>query len=401
MQKLVILNQQYPPEVAATGQIFKTMAEYLAQNGFAVTVATGTPYYPGLTEKPPRRETAGGVHVRRLRNTTFEKKSFLGKLANLFTFQVSLLFYCIFSIPKDATVLAATAPPMAVVAAAIGRFFRRYRVIMTVQDLYPDVLYASGMSSPDKLSYRMLQGIMRKSMRACDKVIAISTDMRAHLETVYGLKDVLLIPNLFPEHIQPVNAAEVKAARGWADKMVVQYSGNFGVAHEYETLFGAMQALAGDSGILFQITGAGKNYDKLKTACEEARLTNAVFEGYAPANALERHLGTADIGIVVFSESFLDVLMPSKYYGILASGRAVLLISSAVSDIRRDIDAHGIGIAVMRGESAELADTLRQLAAAPATYQEMGRKARMLYDATYGMPTILAAYANALREEKE
>lgn len=401
MRKLTIINQQYPPEVASTGQIFRAMAEYLQRAGWEVTVVTGTPYYPGLAQKPPRQEHMGGVLVRRLRNTTFDKQSLLGKLMNLLTFEISLLFYCIFRIGKKETVLVATAPPMAVVATAIGRFFRRYRVVMTVQDLYPDVLLASGMSGPEKLSYRMLQRIMRGSMRTCAQAIAISTDMQRHLQQAYGLADVLLIPNLFPEEIRVVDPAEAKASRGWAGRMVVQYSGNFGVAHEFETLLGAVRLLQGEGDILFQITGAGRNYDLFRAACEAEGLQGIVFEGYAPASALERHLGTADVSVVVFSEAFRDILLPSKYYGILASGRGVLLISGCVSDISRDIAARGVGMTFGHGESDRLAGAIRALRDEPAALREMGAKARALYDERYTQERILEAYDAALRAVAE
>ncbi len=399
MKNITIINQQYPPEVAATGQIFRVMAEYLASAGHAVTVVTGTPYYPGLEGKCPRRETAGGVLVKRLFNTTLPKKSFAGKLLNLLTFEISLFFHCIFCISKNQTVLVATAPPMAVLCAAIGSFFRRYRVVMTVQDLYPDALAASGMSDPGGLSYRLLEGLMRRSMRACDRVVTISTDMRAHLEAHYGLRDVALIPNLFPETIAPVDPSAAKAARGWAGKLIVQYSGNFGVAHEYETLLSAVRLLRDEPGILFQIAGDGRNYAALRAACEAEKLPNIVFEGYAPLDRLERHLGVADISVVILSAAFRDVLLPSKYYGILASGRATLLISGCDSDIRRDIGREGVGFAFGHGEGERIANTLRALRSDPETLTEMGRKARALFDRRYAKDTILEAYRALLADD--
>lgn len=399
MPKLTIINQQYPPEVAATGQIFRAMAEHMHRAGWQVAVATGTPYYPGMTARPKRRETVNGVDVRRLWNTTFPKKSFLGKLLNLLSFECSLLFYCLFCIPRDQTVLVATAPPMAVVAAAVGRFFRRYRVVMTVQDLYPDVLAASGLSNPEKVTYRALAWLMCRSMRACRRVVTISEDMRAHLEQAYGLADVAMIPNLFPERIRVIENSEVKREKGFSGKLVVQYSGNFGVAHEYETLLSAVRALSGEPGILFQIAGAGRNYDALRLASYTAGYTNIVFEPYAPADQLERHLGTADLSVVVLSEAFRDCLLPSKYYGILASGRGVLLISGCESDISRDIRQHGVGIAFGHDEGEAIAGTLRALAASPEGLRAMGERARALYDERYAMETILAAYETLLNEE--
>ena len=400
MPKLTIINQQYPPEVAATGQIFRAMAEYMQREGFDVTVVTGTPYYPGGSRKAKRSEVMNGVRVRRLWNTSFSKKSFIGKLLNLATFQASLFFYCVFRISREHTALVATAPPLAVLCAAAGRRVRGFRMILTVQDLYPDVLAASGMSDPARVSYRFLKKLMRSAMRACDRVVTISTDMRAHLISEYGLPRVELIPNLFPESIRAVDNTQLKAEMGLSGKLIVQYSGNFGVAHEYHTLLTAIRSLGEQNGdVVFQVAGGGKNYDALRAACEADRLNNVFFEGYAPADKLEQRLCTADISVVVLSDSFRDVLLPSKYYGILASGRGVLLISGCDSDISRDIAEHGIGAVFGHGEGEQMADMLRMLMQSPQMLREMGENARALYENKYTQKTILNAYRALFMEE--
>lgn len=390
-KKLVILNQQYPPEPAATGQIFCAIAEGFVKSGWEVTVITGEPYYPGMLVHPPRREVRNGVNVRRLWNTRFPKASFAGKLFNLVTFEISLFLYCLLHIGKDATVLVGTAPPLAVFCAAAGKRLRGYRVFLTVQDLYPDVLKASGMSDGTGFAYRMLARVMRRSMHRCDAVASLSREMCAHLESAYGLSNVRLLANFCPEDIAPLPRGQAKAACGWGDKLVVQYSGNFGVAHEYQTLLGAMRLLKGEP-ILFQIAGAGSNYGKLQAACKAEGLDNAVFQGYAPASELGRRLSEADLSVVIFSAAFRDVLLPSKYYGILASGRGVLLISSCTSDIARDIDAEGIGLRFDEGESAAVADALRSLLRDGAPLDGMGARARALYERRYAREKVVAAY---------
>lgn len=395
MQKTVIINQQYFPELVSTGQVFQTLAEYLVTQGFSVTLVCGTPYYPGTSQRAPKREVLGGVAVRRLWNTCFPKKSFLGKLLNQLSFMVSLFLYALFCIPKDATVLVTTAPPMAVACAAVGRFFRRYRLIMTVQDLYPDVLVAAGKGDVRAFSYRMLKRVMSASLRACDEVITISTDLVQHLRLAYGLERVRLIPNLSPGNLHALPPEEAKAARGWQDKTVVQYSGNFGVAHEYQTLLDVIRRLQHRGDILFDIAGAGSNYDRLLEATRG--MDNVLFEDYAPLDRLEWHLGAADISIVVFNEAFRTVLMPSKYYGILASGRAVLLISGGQNDIARDILTEGIGLHFGHGEGEAIAEALEALAADPERLRAMGRRSRALFEHRYRSELFLEAYRDALR----
>ncbi len=398
-EKLTILNQQYPPETASTGQIFCAIAENFARRGWQTTVVTGDPYYPGMTEKPPRRETRNSVAVKRLWNTKFPKSSFAGKLFNLITFEISLFFYCVFHIGKNEKVLVGTAPPLAVVCAKIGKRLRGYQVYLTVQDLYPDVLKASGMSDGTGFTYRFLRRTMGGAMRRCDAVASLSHEMCAHLQAEYGLPQVKLIPNFFPEQIEPLPRGEAKAARGWGDRLVVQYSGNFGVAHEFQTLLGAARLLK-DEPVLFQIAGAGSNYFKFKDACEKEGLQNVRFEGYAPASELGRHLSAADLSVVVFSAAFQNVLLPSKYYGILASGRGTLLISSCESDIARDIDREHVGVRFREGESEQIAEALRALLRDGVPLDEMGRRARALYQAKYAREAVIEKYREWLETSR-
>ncbi|GHU71631.1 glycosyltransferase WbuB [Clostridia bacterium] len=395
---ILIVNQQYPPETAATGQLTQQLARSLAQSSRcnSVTVLCGKPFYAqGLyrTEQSLEQDNRSvrPVRVKRLWNTTFPKSSIPGKLFNQLTFMISLLF-C--RIPKHSVVLAATAPPLSVVILALKNLFNRFELYMSVQDLYPDVLIAAGSARANGLLCRALRAAMRWAMQSCHRIITISTDMASHLRIMYGLEGVAVIPNPALDQVSPLPFGQEKSHRGWADQFVVQYSGNFGAAHEYNTLLDVMRRLSDHSGILFHIAGGGSHYDALRREAEA--LPNTVFEGFAPANELSERLSIADISVVVFDGAFRDVLMPSKYAGILASGRPVLLISSRVNDIARDIQREGIGLSFDHGQSDTIAAALIELAANPHQARLMGRRAYSLYDREYRADIAYAKYADAL-----
>jgi len=396
MPKTVILNQQYAPEAASTGQVVRALARELTSLGHVVTVVCGRPFYQDFEGgvKTPSRERIDETQVVRLWNTTFPKKSLPGKLLNQLTFMFSLLWHCLLRIPKDCGVIVTTAPPLAAVCAVLGKRRAGYRLVFSAQDLYPDVLAAAGMVRPASLSYRLLAALMGWAVRGADAVAAISTDMARHLSAVYGVKDAALIPNLTPGAVRMLPHGTGKAARGWEGKLVVQYAGNYGAAHEIETLLGAMTLLRDEPGVVFHIAGGGSHYDLLKAAA--SGFPNAVFEGYAPLDALEARLALADVSLVVFDSAFRDVLLPSKYYGILASGRAVCLIAGMENDISRDIAAEGVGLVFSPSESVALARALLELQQDPAAVREMGRKARALFEAKYGNAGLAAQYAKLL-----
>ncbi|MDR1598583.1 MAG: glycosyltransferase family 4 protein [Oscillospiraceae bacterium] len=387
MPHIAIVNQQYPPETAATGQLVQQMARSLAKSGRfeSVTVVCGRAFYDGAGGEAAV-DSGGGVIVRRLWNTAFPKSSIPGKLFNQLTFMLALLFW---RIPKDTRVMVTTAPPLAAVVLAAKSLLSGFDLYMSAQDLYPDVLVAAGATSANGPLCRVLRAAMRWAMRSCRRVAAISTDMAARLRVMYGLEGVRVIPNPALEQVEVLR----KSA---APPFVAQYSGNFGVAHEYNTLLGAMRLLSGNDGILFQVAGGGSHYDAIKK--EAAGLPNVVFEGYAPADQLSERLSQADISVVVFDDAFRDALLPSKYAGILASGRPVLLISGRENDITRDIQRDGVGLSFNHGQSDAIAQALAELAARPQQARAMGRKARALYDRAYNAEMAYARYAEMLSE---
>ncbi|MDR0395692.1 MAG: glycosyltransferase family 4 protein [Oscillospiraceae bacterium] len=387
MYHLVIINQQYPPETAATGQIAQQLARSLARSGRfeSVTVVCGRAYYEDAGGAPDR-DGGDGVIVRRLWNTAFPKSSIPGKLFNQLTFMLALLFW---RAPRHARVLVTTAPPLAVAVLAAKNLLGGFRLYMSAQDLYPDVLIAAGSARANGLLCRALRAVMRWAMQSCARVIAISTDMAAHLRAIYGLEGVRVIPNPALEQVRVLPCDP-------SPPFVVQYSGNFGAAHEYHTLLDVMRRLRDNEGILFQIAGGGSHYDAIKREAEG--LPNALFEGYAPAERISERLAKADISVVIFDGAFRDALMPSKYAGILASGRPVLLISGRVNDIARDIFREGIGLSFDHGQSEAIAGALEELAARPHQARMMGRRARALYDREYAAGKAYAGYADILCE---
>ncbi|GHU71512.1 glycosyltransferase WbuB [Clostridia bacterium] len=403
MRGLVIINQQYPPETAATGQLMRGLARTMAasERFESVRLVCGRTFYAKDSGSEfdadavaiDKDDAENGVLVQRLWNSTFPKQSLPGKLFNHLTFMLSLLFY---SIDKNNTVLVTTAPPLAVVILALKKslMLNPFDLVMSVQDLYPDVLVAAGSANANGLVCRALRAMMRRAMSACRTVAAISTDMAAHLRLMYGLEGVAVIPNPALDSVKTLPFNQEKSRRGWDGRFVVQYSGNFGAAHEYMTMLDVMRLLSGRDDILFHIAGGGSHYDALKREAEA--LPNAVFEGFAPASELSERLALADLAVVIFDGAFRDVLLPSKYAGILASGRPVLLISGCVNDITRDIQREGIGLCFGHGESEAIAGAIVDLAANPHQARAMGYRARMLYDRAYYTEAAYAKYADML-----
>ncbi|MGE5558752.1 MAG: glycosyltransferase family 4 protein [Bacillota bacterium] len=389
-QRLYLINQHYYPELASTGQIFKEIAEFLVDD-YTVIVVSGLPFYHDGKIPIKSKEVINKVSVVRLWNTRFSKKRPMGKLLNILTFQISLCLYVLFVIKENSLVMIGTNPPMAVSIIAFLKRFKKLKFVYVIHDLYPDILRASKMLKDTSLFYKLLKKMQYHAMLKADRIVVISEDMRLRLKKEYGIKKVLTAYNWAIGDIYPTNKEKQKI-------FLVLYSGNLGIAHDIHTISGAIMRLKDNDDILFKFVGGGVNFDRLKRICENERLSNAVFQPYLPEDELNESLNAADISLVLFNGRFNGILLPSKYYGILASGKPVLLITDGQNDFTRDVERYDVGYIIKTGEAALLADLILRLPGNRKELAEKGMNARRLYLAKYKKETALQSYTKIIAE---
>lgn len=389
--KIYIVNQNYYPEVASTGQVFQEIAESYVRAGHEVKVIAGLPFSKERKQYV-RKAHLNGVEVIRLWNTSFEKKSYVGRVINFLTFQLNLLGYMVFHIKKDSLVIVGTTPPMGIVCGALGKVLRGYTTVGIIQDLYPDILVCSGMMGETHGLYKVLKKIMKWSFKQCQHMVTISHDMKVHIQGAYGVSSIEVIPNMVPGEIFPIQNEKLKEAEGFKDKLVVMYSGNFGVAHEYKTLLATIRQLKDEAGIVFYIVGDGVNYRALKKACLDEKLANVVFKPHVDKEKLNENLNIGDLHLIVFDSEYREVLLPSKYYGILACGKPMILISEANNDIARDLKDYGLGHQINKGESDTFTNLLLSLKQNPEKLKAMSEQAQSVYETHYKKEIILERY---------
>ena len=89
-------------------------------------------------------------------------------------------------------------------------------------------------------------------------------------------------------------------------------------------------------------------------------------------------------------------MAPSKFYGILASGRGLVLIARRSCDLAQLVLQEGCGIVVEPGEASELAEQLLHLSRNPDEVLGMGRRAASLYSRQFGLERSLDRYESVL-----
>jgi len=251
-----------------------------------------------------------------------------------------------------------------------------------LQDVFPEVAMTL---APGLLPQSLLVPLMSlrdRSLRRAAMNIVLSEGMRARVRTRgIELEKTHVIPNWADTKTlrpRPTAASFTRRRLALMDRFVIGYSGNFGRAHEFDTLLAAAQLLADDAQFAFLMTGGGARSKDLQNAVARACLHNFHFRGYQQAELLTDSMAAADIHLVSLLPALEGLIVPSKIYGILAAGRPALFIGDPAGDIATMLRRHDCGVVAKIGDGAGMAAELRRLRDDPARLATMGENARRL-----------------------
>jgi colanic acid biosynthesis glycosyl transferase WcaI len=349
------------------------LAFHLAGRGWIVEVVTSRQRYDDAPARLPALETMRGVTVRRVWSTRFGRNFLPGRALDYATFYASAFLALLRRANSETTIVALTDPPLISVVAAVAAMLRRAPLVNWTQDLFPEVAEALGMRS-----LRILRGVRNWSLRRARANVALSQPMAARLP------NAVVIANWADAALRPINTPHARFVAG--------YSGNLGRAHDVRTMLEAMRGLRDDETIEFLVTGGGAQLDTIRNE----RLPNVRFAPYSPREELSESLSASDAHLVTLQPSLEGLILPSKFYGILAVGRPVIFVGSAEGELARIIREHDCGIVIEPGDGLGLARCIRELAANRERARAMGRRGRSLYDAMYAPPIAFAAWEKVL-----
>ncbi len=410
----IFLNRFFHPDHSATSQILSDLAFSLAEEGREVRVITSRQRYDDARAQLPARETVRGVEVHRIATTRFGRGRLLVRAVDYLTFYLSATWQLWRLARKGDVIVAKTDPPLLSIPVAIVARLRGARLVNWLQDAFPEVAEAAGVGGR---AARPLLGLLRalrnRSLRAAAMNVALGDRMAAHLrEEGVAEAQIRVIPNWQDGHlVRPVphKANRLRTAWGLEGKFVVGYSGNLGRVHDLATLLEAMALLhdgRGASGetkdaepeIVFLFIGGGALHAMLAKEVEQRGLSNVLLKPYQPREALAESLSVADVHLVTLRPEFEGLIVPSKFYGVAAAGRATIFVGDLDGEIPRLLAEHDCGLTVEPGDGEALASRIRALAQDPGRCEAMGRRARALLDQRFEKAIAVCAWSAMLDE---
>jgi colanic acid biosynthesis glycosyl transferase WcaI len=372
---VLFFNQFFWPDSSATSQLLTDLARELCNRGHQVTVVcTDGGYAPSAAGDLP------GIRIERVKALPFVRGR-VGRLLSYLSFYPAALLRAL-SLPRPDLVVSLTTPPLINLVGSIVKALRGSPHLIWEMDLYPDVAVELNYLKPNGVVHRLTASIADFSRRHCDGIIALGACMKARL-TARGIDPRKIVV--------AENWADGKAIHPYPrlhdqDQLVLLYSGNLGLAHDVETIAGAILRLREDHRFRFVFVGGGSRRPELAALAQTHQIHSIKLLPYAPREGLGRSLAAGDIGLVTQLDASCGTVVPSKIYGILAAGRPVLFIGPSDATPARIIERFQCGWQIGCGDVDSLTHLLTRLVEDPAEVEEAGRRARLALLQNFDLP---------------
>ncbi len=400
MAKIVFVNRYFFPDHSATSQLLSDLAFDLAGRGQNIHVVTGGQLYDEPLATLPSEEKVRGVHVHRVAASRFGRSGLWGRILDYVTFYIGAAWHLAKVARPGDIVVAKTDPPLLSIVAAFVTRLRRAHLVNWIQDLFPEIAESLEVHGI-RLASPLLRALRNQSLRWAVYNVALGNIMKTQLVNL-GIRSesVRIIHNWADgEQIIPLNPCENNLRHEWnlQDKLVVGYSGNMGLVHEFETVLRAAEALRLIPDIAFLFIGDGAQRDWLMLEARRRRLPNILFRPYQPREMLRCSLSLPDVHLISLRPLLEGLVVPSKFYGVAAAGRPVIYIGDDNGEIPQILRENKCGWTIRPGDGVGLATRLRELTNNPDAVRQAGTRAREAFEQAYDKKVGLERWRELLQ----
>lgn len=357
--RIVIIADWLPPDFGAVGQYMQMRARALAARGHDVTLI-------GLSTRAAStgHEAVGRGRVSeiRLRARPVPRGSLARRLLWTMATDLRLVFAALGRLRTADGILFTGSPPFLIHLLVPLKPFWKGALVYRITDFHPECLIAAR-TRPSRLLAALLS-LTNVRRRRIDRFEVLGEDQRRRLQEAGIAADrISLVRDGSPVSFAADQAAAPLPA-DLAGSCVLLYSGNYGIAHEVDTVAEGYRRhhREGSGRVRLWLSAAGTGTEELSRRFTAEGLP---FHRSAPV-PLERLAGllcAPDAHLVTLKDSFVGYVMPSKIYACLDSRRPIIFVGSAQSDV--DLLTRRSGARYWRidcGDPVGFAVTLEKLA---------------------------------------
>lgn len=357
VSRVLLVHRYFWPDTPPYAAMLRSIAGWLASDGFRVTMLTSQPSYDGSVPRQPWCEAMDGAEVVRVPLLPESKRNWVARILNLALFSLRVGWHVLRR--RYDVVMAATTPPVLVAwcASAAARL-RGSRFVYHCQDIHPEIAAGAGILS-SRVALSALRSVDRQTCQRASAIVVLSRDMAETIRASRGVDD---------ERIRVINNFEIASFRPLAllppelakppGRFRVLFAGNMGHFQALDTVIEAAHRLKAHSDIEFMLMGRGAKEGSLRAQAGDLLGDSVRFVGHQPQDVAEQALANADLGLITISPGICRVAYPSKTMTYLKAGCPVLVVVEQDSELAAMVRERGLGVTCAPGDADGLAEAI-------------------------------------------
>lgn len=404
-KRIALVCQNFYPEMASTGMHMTELASRLERKGWNVTVYCSHPAYTIEEDREdvPAKGEYNGIKIHRVPTLARGEDSLPGRLLAAVTYLLATVRALVRDRDHYDGMLVTTNPPFLGLAGWYMTVIHDKPYVQLVYDVYPDIAVRLGVLGENSPLAWIWERVSRLMLNRAAATVVIGRDMaelirqklrRAQHGTMH------FIPNWSDEDVVAPKQRKLNSFRqeqGVGDRFLVQYAGGMGRTHNLEPLIRAASRLR-EEPVLFQLIGEGNKREKLQRMAQERDLANVQFLPFQPREELDTVLAAADLAVVCLESRFTGMSVPSKTYGIMASGTPILGFVDQESEIGRTIREGRCGIVLEDPEAEEIAEAVKAGLNDRQELKEKGQRGREIFEDRFTLAHAAERYDTVLQQ---
>lgn len=364
--RILFLDAYFEPEQIAFTHLEDDLLEGLVEAGHEVEVVCPTPSR-GVSKRTikqyKRRKTDflfnGHVHVTRF-YAPCEGKNLLVRAiryfwCNIRTYQIGKRYSQV-----DAVFSNSTPPTQGWIAGMVAKEINA-PFIYSLQDVFPDSLVTTGISSEKSLLYKIGRKIETATYKNCHTIIVISDSIKKNLlRKGVNPKKIRVISNWIDTNkIKPIARKDNLLFDKFGisrDKFVVLYAGNIGAAQGTDIIFEAADNLKDIKNIQFVILGGGFGYPEAEKKAKN--LSNVFIHPLLPQDMVSNVYSMGDVALITCKKGVGKSGMPSKIWSIMSCNTPIIAAFDRGSELEKHINKSQSGICINPEDPVALAKAI-------------------------------------------
>lgn len=340
MKSILMIVQNFYPEIGSAANRMKNIYVLLKQNGYEVTVLTMNPSYPNQNLYKDRQFwDEEDIEQDVIRISSGKIKGYTSSVwFRLFHYLETMFLFIltIFRLKKKYDYVFISTPPIfPTVAGMIAKRKMKAKLITDVRDLWPESLLGVGVFT-NKTILNLAFWYEKKLYHTSDQIIVNSPIFREYIENKGVDKhNIRFIPNSLT--MEELNLAMNPPITS-EGKIKVIYTGNIGLAQDILKLLKVAERLQGHRNIEFVIIGYGFRKNEVEEMIEKKGLTNIKLIQAKSRKSTLKEISSAHIAYVsLVEESVFDKVLPGKVIDYMCVGKPIVAdVSGFAANMIRD-----------------------------------------------------------------